>query len=101
MLELRRKADPVGDRDRRLNRLLPLALSGGGAVAAGSRVLPLIVLRKPKPSPPPAFARRKLLSLESDPRRVRVGFAVDRIVGPLSSECARRCDLTASEVVAG
>lgn len=70
--ELRRKADPVGERERRLNRLLPLPRSDGGP--ADSRGLPLIVLLKPKPSPPPVRARRKLLSLESEPRRRRVGF---------------------------
>ncbi|KAI6775669.1 hypothetical protein HG530_002427 [Fusarium avenaceum] len=86
VLELRRKADPVGDRDRRLNRLLALALSGGCGVVAGSRVVPRIVLRKPVPSPP-VFARRKLLSLESEPLRERAGFGAFRIVVPLSSEC--------------
>lgn len=100
MLELRR--NPVGDNDRRLNRLLPLGVSWAGVVAgSGSRTLPLIVLRKPRPSPPPGLARRKLLSLESDPRRVRAGFAAPRIVGPLSSECVRRWALTVSDTVAG
>lgn len=70
--ELWRKADPVGERERRLNRLLPLPRSDGGP--ADSRGLPLIVLLKLKPSPPPVRARRKLLSLESEPRRRRVGF---------------------------
>lgn len=70
--ELRRKADPVGESERRLNRLLPLPRSDWGP--ADSRGLPLIVLLKPKPSPPPVRARRKLLSLESEPRRRRVGF---------------------------
>lgn len=89
--ELRRKADPVGDRERRLNRLLLLPASDGGLTGTGSRALPLIVLLKPNPSPAPGRERRKLLSLESEPRRLRLGF-VEEFAIMVAEEVALSAD---------
>lgn len=62
-IELGRKGEPLGDRDLRLNRLVPFGPPDRR-----------IVLLKTKPSRVVGRARLKLLSLASDPRRCKEGL---------------------------
>lgn len=70
----RRNVEPVGDNERRLKRPLPLVAETGDSGSGGGAGAPaLIELLKPNPWLT-GRARLKLLSLESEPLLLRVGF---------------------------